>query len=67
MMPIDLDKAGSVNRSGKNIGLTQSGVNVKIRWLEERVKASLSFEGKLLLDYAERIYKANPMGKETNE
>ena len=76
MIPIDLDidmlrcfmevaKTGSFTKAGNNIGLTQSGVSVKIRRLEERLNAqifnrtskslSLTLEGELLLDYAGRI------------
>lgn len=76
MIPIDLDinmlrcfkevvETGSFTRAGSNIGLTQSGVSVKIRRLEERLNAkifnrtskslSLTHEGDMLLDYAGRI------------
>ena len=76
MVPIDLDidmlrcfmevaKTGSFTKAGKNIGLTQSGVSVKIRRLEERLSTqifnrtskslSLTLEGEVLLDYAGRI------------
>lgn len=76
MIPIDLDidmlrcfmevaKAGSFTKAGNNIGLTQSGVSVKIRRLEERLSAqifnrtskslSLTLEGEMLFDYAGRI------------
>ncbi len=76
MIPIDLDidmlrcftevaKTGSFTKAGNNIGLTQSGVSVKIRRLEERLGAqifnrtskslSLTHEGEILLDYAGRI------------
>jgi DNA-binding transcriptional LysR family regulator len=76
MVPIDLDidmlrcfmevaKTGSFTKAGKNIGLTQSGVSVKIRRLEERLSTqifnrtskslSLTLEGEILLDYAGRI------------
>jgi len=76
MIPIDLDidmlrcfmevaKTESFTMAGKNIGLTQSGVSVKIRRLEERLSAqifnrtskelSLTLEGEVLLDYAKRI------------
>ena len=52
MVPIDLDidmlrffmkvaKTGSFTKAGKNIGLTQSGVSVKIRRLEERLSAQI--------------------------
>lgn len=76
MVPIDLDidmlrcfmevaKTGSFTKAGNNIGLTQSGVSVKIRRLEERLSTqifnrtskslSLTIEGDILLDYAGRI------------
>lgn len=76
MIPIDLDinmlrcfrevaKTGSFTKAGNNIGLTQSGVSVKIRRLEERLSTqifnrtsktlSLTHEGETLLDYANRI------------
>lgn len=76
MIPIDLDidmlrcfvevsTTGSFTKTGKNIGLTQSGVSVKIRRLEERLSAtifnrtskslSLTLEGEVLLEYAKRI------------
>lgn len=76
MIPIDLDidmlrcfvevaRTGSFTKAGKNIGLTQSGVSVKIRRLEERLSSkvfdrtskslSLTVEGEILLDYAGRI------------
>lgn len=76
MIPIDLDidmlrcfrevaRTGSFTKAGKNIGLTQSGVSVKIRRLEERLSTqvfsrtsksfSLTHEGQILLDYAGRI------------
>ncbi len=76
MIAIDLDidmlrcfaevaHTGSFTQAGKNIGLTQSGVSVKIRRLEERLSTqmfnrmsknlSLTLEGELLLDYAGRI------------
>ena len=76
MIPIDLDidmlrcfmevaKTGSFTKAGNNIGLTQSGVSVKIRRLEERLSTqvfnrtskslSLTLEGEILLDYAGRI------------
>jgi len=76
MIPIDLDidmlrcfmevaKTESFTKAGKNIGLTQSGVSVKIRRLEERLSAqifkrtskdlSLTLEGEVLLEYAKRI------------
>jgi len=76
MVPIDLDidmlrcfvevaETGSFTRAGKSIGLSQSGVSVKIRRLEERLdhavfqrsskSLSLTPEGELLLTYARRI------------
>jgi DNA-binding transcriptional LysR family regulator len=76
MIPIDLEinmlrcfkevaETGSFTRAGNNIGLTQAGVSIKIRRLEERLSAkvfnrtskniSLTFEGEILLDYARRI------------
>lgn len=76
MIPIDLDidmlrcfvevaRTGSFTQAGKNIGLTQSGVSVKIRRLEQRLNGqmfnrtrksfSLTVEGEVLLDYAGRI------------
>ena len=76
VIPVDLDinmlrcflevaRTGSFTRAGKNIGLTQSGVSVKIRRLEERLNArifnrtsktlALTFEGEILQDYAGRI------------
>ena len=76
MIPIDLDidmlrcfmevaKTGSFTKAGINIGLTQSGVSVKIRRLEERLSSqifnrpskslSLTLEGEILFDYAGRL------------
>lgn len=76
MIPIDLDidmlrcfvevaGTGSFTQAGKNIGLTQSGVSVKIRRLEERLSSqifnrtskslSLTHKGEILLEYAQRI------------
>ncbi len=76
MIPIDLDinmlrcflevaETGSFTKAGRNIGLTQSGVSVKIRRLEERINSSifnrtrnrlsLTREGEILRDYAGRI------------
>ena len=76
MIPIDLDinmlrcfmevaQTGSFTKAGKKIGLTQSGVSVKIRRLEERLstrifnrtskRLSLTLEGEILFDYANRI------------
>ena len=76
MIPIDLDtnmlrcfleaaETGSFTKAGHNIGLTQSGVNVKIRRLEERLSVqifnrtsknlSLSLQGEIFLGYAKRI------------
>ena len=76
MIPINLDidmlrcfmevaSTGSFTKAGNNIGLTQSGVSVKIRRLEERLSAqifnrtskslSLTLEGEILFDYAGRL------------
>lgn len=76
MVPIDLDidmlrcfmevaRTESFTKAGKNVGLTQSGVSVKIRRLEERLSTqifnrtskslSLTLEGEMLLEYARRI------------
>jgi len=76
MIPIDLDidmlrcfrevaQTGSFTKAGQAIGLTQSGVSVKIRRLEERLDTqvfnrtskslALTPEGEILLDYAGRI------------
>jgi len=76
MIPIDLDidmlrcfmevaRTGSFTKAGNNIGLTQSGVSVKIRRLEERLSTqifnrtskslSLTLDGEILFDYAGRI------------
>ena len=76
MVPIDLDidmlrcfvevaKIESFTKAGKNIGLTQSVVSVKIRRFEERLGAQifkrtskdllLTLEGEVLLEYAKRI------------
>ena len=76
MIPIDLDidmlrcfmevaKTKSFTKAGKHIGLTQSGVSVKIRRLEERLSTqifnrtskslSLTLEGEMLSEYARRI------------
>jgi DNA-binding transcriptional LysR family regulator len=62
---MEVAKTKSFTKAGKNIGLTQSGVSVKIRRLEERLDAkilnrtskslSLTIEGEILLDYAGRI------------
>ena len=73
MIPIDLDidmlrcfmavaETESFTRAGKTIGLTQSGVSVKIRRLEERLgsplfnrtskQLALTLEGEVLMDYA---------------
>ncbi|WDP91830.1 MAG: LysR family transcriptional regulator [Desulfobacter sp.] len=62
---MEVAKTGSFTLAGKNIGLTQSGVSVKIRRLEERLNTkffnrtskhfSLTLEGELLLEQAERI------------
>ncbi len=80
MIPIDLEinmlrcfkevaETGSFTRAGKNIGLTQAGVSIKIRRLEERLNArifnrtsknlSLTFEGETLMEYARRILSAH--------
>lgn len=79
-VPIDLDidmlrcfvevaETGSFTRAGKNIGLSQSGVSVKIRRLEERIdhavfqrsskSLTLTHEGELLLDYARRVLEVH--------
>lgn len=76
MIAIDLDidmlrcflevaQTGSFTKAGHRIGLTQSGVSVKIRRLEERLSTqifnrtskhlSLTLEGEILFDYAGRI------------
>ncbi len=76
MIPIELDidmlrcfrevaRTGNFTRAGKKIGLTQSGVSVKIRRLEERLgqrvfdrtsrRLALTPEGDILYDYAGRI------------
>jgi DNA-binding transcriptional LysR family regulator len=76
MIPIDLDidmlrcfmavaETESFTKAGKNIGLTQSGVSVKIRRLEERLNTplfnrtskhlALTLEGEMLMEYARRI------------
>lgn len=76
MVPIDLDidmlrcflevaTTGSFTQAGKNIGLTQSGVSVKIRRLEQRLELqvfnrtsknlALTHQGEILLGYAKRI------------
>lgn len=76
MVPIDLDidmlrcfmevaRTGSFTKAGNNIGLTQSGVSIKIRRLEERLDTqvfnrtsrslALTLEGELLFDHAGRI------------
>lgn len=62
---VEVVKTESFTKAGKNIGLTQSGVSVKIRRLEERLSSqifnrtsksfSLTLEGEMLLDYARRI------------
>ena len=62
---VEVAKTGSFTKAGKNVGLTQSGVSVKIRRLEERVSTqifnrtskslSLTHQGEILLDYAGRI------------
>jgi len=76
MVHIDLDidmlrcfmevaRTQNFTKAGKNIGLTQSGVSVKIRRLEDRLSTqvfnrtskslSLTLEGETLMDYAGRI------------
>ena len=76
MIPADLDidmlrcfvevaKTKSFTQAGLNIYLTQSGVSVKIRRLEDRLSAkvfkrstkslTLTKEGEMLLNYAEKI------------
>jgi DNA-binding transcriptional LysR family regulator len=76
MIPIDLDidmlrcfmavaETESFTKAGKIIGLTQSGVSVKIRRLEERLSTplfnrtskhlALTPEGEMLMEYARRI------------
>lgn len=62
---VEVARTGSFTQAGKNIGLTQSGVSVKIRRLEERLSTqmfnrtsksfSLTVEGEVLFDYAGRI------------
>lgn len=62
---VEVAGTGSFTKAGTNIGLTQSGVSVKIRRLEERLDTqvfnrtskslSLTHEGELLLDYAGHI------------
>lgn len=80
MIPIDLDidmlrcfmevaETGSFTKAGNNIGLTQSGVSVKIRRLEERLELqifnrtskslSLTHDGEILFDHAKRILSAH--------
>lgn len=80
MIPIDLDinmlrcfmevaGTGSFTKAGKNIGLTQSGVSIKIKRLEDRLglqvfnragrQLTLTFEGEILYDYAARILSAH--------
>lgn len=89
MIPIELDinmlrcfkevaETGSFTRAGNNIGLTQSGVSIKIRRLEERLDSkifnrtsknlSLTPEGEILLDYAKRILSVHDeaVGRFTN-
>jgi DNA-binding transcriptional LysR family regulator len=76
MIPIDLDidmlrcfmevsETESFTKAGNNIGLTQSGVSVKIRRLEERLgtqlfnrthkRLALTLEGEVLKGHARRI------------
>lgn len=62
---VEVAQTGSFTLAGKNIGLTQSGVSVKIRRLEERLdtrifnrtskQLTLTMEGERLLDEAGRI------------
>lgn len=62
---VEVAQTGSFTKAGKNIGLTQSGVSVKIRRLEDRLsrqifnrkskKLSLTLDGEILLEYAGRI------------
>jgi len=62
---VEVVETGSFTLAGVNIGLTQSGVSVKIRRLEERLSTSvfnrtskslsLTHEGDMLLEYARRI------------
>ncbi len=62
---LEVAEIGNFTKAGKNIGLTQSGVSVKIRRLEERLgtrvfnrtskSLSLTPEGEILFDYAGRI------------
>lgn len=62
---VEVARTQNFTKAGKNIGLTQSGVSVKIRRLEERLSTqvfnrtskslSLTLEGETLLDYAGRI------------
>ncbi len=62
---MEVAKTGSFTKAGNNIGLTQSGVSVKIRRLEERLSCrifnrtskslSLTLEGEILFDYAGRL------------
>ena len=76
MIPMDLEinvlrcfwevaRTGSFTRAGKHIGLTQSGVSIKIRRLEDRLERplfnrsqknlSLTLDGETLQKYALRI------------
>jgi DNA-binding transcriptional LysR family regulator len=62
---VEVADTGSFTKAGQNIGLTQSGVSVKIRRLEDRLgvpvfnrsskSLSLTLEGETLLDYAGRV------------
>jgi DNA-binding transcriptional LysR family regulator len=62
---VEVARTGSFTKAGNNIGLTQSGVSVKIRRLEERLDTlvfnrtskslSLTMDGELLMDYAGRL------------
>ena len=80
MIPVELDinmlrcfkevaETGSFTKAGKNIGLTQAGVSIKIRKLEDRLDAkifnrtsknlSLTYEGETLMEYTRRILSAH--------
>ena len=62
---MEVAKTESFTKAGRNIGLTQSGVSVKIRRIEERLSTqffertsknlSLTLEGEILMEYARRI------------
>lgn len=89
MIPIDLDinmlrcfkavaQTGSFTKAGNLIGLTQAGVSIKIRKLEERLDTrifnrtsknlSLTAQGKVLMDYAKQILSVHDeaVGRLTN-